>query len=142
MTIADEKDKSPDWKGYGWDQIAVEKLVRTKWGDKAFEDPQERAARLMEEAVELLQAEAEDRPEAARAVAHRIVDMVFDKKSGQTREEASGVIVTLLAFCALKEYRLDELAAEEIKRLTPIDPKVLKDRHNAKADKGVALRAE
>jgi hypothetical protein len=140
-------ERSPSWRTYGWDQIAVEKLVRAKWGDKVMDDSVERAARVAEEGIELLQAVAKSHGmkggnEAARQLAHGLVDRAFDKEPGEVRQEASGVIVTLLAFCAHYELRLDDIANEEIRRLDPIDAKVLMDRHNAKADLGLAIRAE
>ena len=131
------EDKSPDWKGYGVDQIAVEAWVRSRFSDKVFENVDERTRRIVEEAVELQQAEARDQIKA-RAETHAIVDRVFDRAKGEIKQEVGGVIVTLLAYCALKEFRLDTLAGTEITRIMTTDPKVFKDKQNAKADLGVA----
>ena len=135
--MSDGVDKTPDWKGYGWDQITVENLVRAKWGDKAFDSPVERATRLLEEAIEVFQAVG-----GSRDVAAKTVDMVMNKKAGELSQEIAGVGVCLLALCALKEVRLDEVVNAEIARIKGLDAEYLKARHNLKSDLGVAERAE
>jgi hypothetical protein len=97
-----DEEKSPDWKGYGIDQVVVEQWVRTTFGDKMFESKEERAARVLEEAVELYQVFGPGN----RAKAHKIVDMVFDKKVGELHNELGGLIVTLLAVCGNEGRRL------------------------------------
>ena len=136
-----DDDNSPDWKGYGVDQAVTEQWVRTRFGDKVFESIEERTARICEEANELHQAEARDKVKA-RAVAHAIVDRVFDKASGVVEQEVGGVIVTTLAYCAAKGMRLDVLAGKEIARVMQDDPKKFKDKQAAKADLGIAMRPE
>ena len=102
---------------------------------------EERTARICEEANELHQAEARDKVKA-RAVAHAIVDRVFDKASGAVEQEVGGVIVTTLAYCAAKGMRLDVLAGKEIARVMQDDPKKFRDKQAAKADLGIAMRPE
>ena len=129
--------KTSDWKGYGWDQIEVERLVRATWGDKSFESANERCARVHEEAAELFQSVG-----GTREVAHKIVDMVFDKPIGDTKQEVAGVAFTLLALCANKELRLDEVFAAEITRFKAKDPNVFRDKQKLKAVLGVSIRPE
>jgi hypothetical protein len=130
-------DETPTWISYGGDQAVVEQWVRTRFGDKVFESLEERALRVLEEGVELFDSEAKDR-EAARAKAHKLVDAVFDKAKGEQNQEAGGVIVTLLAYCAAKGLRLDKLADDEIARIQKLPVEHFRKRQQAKADAGVA----
>lgn len=133
-----DEEKSPDWKGYGIDQVVVEKWVRTTFGDKMFENKEERAARIFEEAAELYQVFALGN----RAKAHKIVDMVFDKKVGELHNEIGGVIVTLLALCANEGLRLDDMADKEITRVKSLPGDGFRKKQRDKADLGVSMRAE
>jgi len=135
--MAEEHEKTPDWKGYGWDQIEVERLVRATWGDKSFDSANERCARLHEEAAELFQSVG-----GTREVAHGIVDMVFDKKPGDLPQEIGGVTFTLLGLCALKGLRLDDVLATELARFRAKDPQHFRDKQKLKADLGVSIRPE
>ncbi len=134
-------EPSTDWKGYGIDQAVVEQWVRTRFGDKVFEDVDERLNRAFEEMVELKQSEARDKVKA-RADAHKIVDRVFDRPAGDPAQEAGGVIVTLLAYCALRGARFDKLAGVEITRIMKTDPAVFRKKQGEKADLGIAMRPE
>jgi hypothetical protein len=131
----------PDWTRYGIDQVVVEQWVRTRFGDKVFESVGERTTRILEEVIELHQAEARDVVKA-RADAHALVDRVFGKPAGQPEQEVGGVIVTLLAYCALKGVRLDTLASQEISRITAADPRQFKAKQTAKADLGLSVRPQ
>ena len=133
-----DEEKSPDWKGYGIDQAVVEQWVRTTFGDKMFESKEERAARVLEEAVELYQVFAPGN----RAKAHKIVDMVFDKKVGELHNETGGLIVTLLAVCCNEGLRLDEMANKEITRIKSLPGDGFRKKQRDKADLGVSMRAE
>lgn len=55
----------------------------------------QRGLRLLEEAIEAYQAAGCD-----RAMAHKLVDFVFDRPSGTVAQELGGVAVTLLALAA------------------------------------------
>jgi hypothetical protein len=133
-----DEEKSPDWKGYGIDQVVVEQWVRTTFGDKMFESKEERAARVLEEAVELYQVFGPGN----RAKAHKIVDMVFDKKVGELHNELGGLIVTLLAVCGNEGLRLDEMANKEITRIKSLPGDGFRKKQRDKADLGVSMRAE
>ena len=69
---------------------------------------------------------------------HKLVDAVFDKAKGEQNQEAGGVIVTLLAYCAAKGLRLDKLADDEIARIQKLPVEHFRKRQQAKADAGVA----
>ena len=134
-------DETPTWLSYGSDQTAIEFFVRTRFGDKVFEALEERTARVLEEAIELFDCEHKDR-DAARAQAHKLVDRVFDHAPGHTVQEAGGLIVTFLAYCAAKGVRLDNLADAEIKRVGKMTKEHFVARQKAKAEAGVALPPE
>ena len=68
--------------------------------------------------------------------------MVFDKPKGESRQELGGVIVTVLAYCANKELRLDEIASQEMARLNSADAQKMKAKHKTKVDLGVSIRPE
>ena len=131
-------DETPSWFSYGADQAAVEQWVRTRFNDKVFDSLEERTLRVMEEAIELFDSEHKDR-EAARAQAHRLVDEVFNRPKGDQNQEAGGVVVTFLAYCAAKGVRADTLANAEINRIHKMPREHFKKRQLAKAEAGVAL---
>jgi hypothetical protein len=133
-----DEEKSPDWKGYGIDQAVVEQWVRTTFGDKMFESKEERAARVFEEAAELYQVFGPGN----RAKAHKIVDMVFDKKAGKLHNEIGGVLVTMLALCGNEGLRLDEMANKEITRIKSLPSDGFRKKQRDKADLGVSMRVE
>jgi hypothetical protein len=122
----------------------MERDVRQKrifeWVESTFGHaasvPRERALRLLEEAVELAQAEG-------LSIGHvqGVVDHVFSKPPGAPEQEAGGVGVTLLAYCASKRISADEEEARETARVLAIDPSYFRARHNKKADAGIAVRA-
>lgn len=97
--------------------------------------PRERIARLLEEVIEL--AQAEDFPEEAIAP---IVDVVYRKDKGVPEKEVGDIGLTLLAYCACRGISADALEAREWERVAAIDPEHFRKRHNAKADAGIAAR--
>ena len=134
-------DETPAWMNYGSDQAAVEAFVRTRWGDKIYDSLEERTARILEEAIELFDAEHKDR-DAARAQAHKMVDHVFDHAKGEVNQEAGGLIVTFLAYCGAKGVRLDKLADDEIARVMKMSKEHFVKRQQTKAVAGVAIPPE
>lgn len=98
--------------------------------------PTERATRVLEEVVELAQAEGVPRE---RALA--VLDHVYGKAPGDPAQEVGGIGVTLLAYCAVREISADAEEVREIARVLAIDPAHFRARHNAKADAGIAVPA-
>lgn len=109
--------------------------VRSTFGEAAA-TPSERALRLLEEVVELVQAEGVD-VERVRA----IVSHVYGKPIGQPAQEVGGVGVCLLAYCAATDLSADAEESRELDRVLAVDPAYFRARHNAKADAGIAVRA-
>jgi len=89
--------------------------VVMKWAIDAFgnfnaTNPQQRAVRFMEEAIELYQAVG-----APKEMLHKLVDFVFERHVGKLKQEFGGVSLTLLA---LAESLLMDADAEEIVEIT------------------------
>jgi len=74
--------------------------------------PKERAMRVLEEAVELAQAEGITHAQVIRQAAH-----VFARPAGEPAQEAAGVAVCLFGWCASRGHRLMDLATAEIERI-------------------------
>lgn len=85
---------------------------------KAHMQSRERAIRLLEESIELAQAEGITAEQVSKQSAH-----VFSRPPGTPRQEAAGVAVCLLGWCAANETTFEALADEEIARIEakPID---------------------
>lgn len=92
-------------------EARVAEWVRTRIGGNHI-TPKERAMRLLEEAVELAQAEGISLDLVAKQVAH-----VYDRPPGEPAQEAAGVAVALYGWCAGRGERLTELALREIERI-------------------------
>jgi hypothetical protein len=89
----------------------VAEWVRTRIGD-AHMQPKERAMRLLEEAIELAQAEGITQEQVYQQTEH-----VFWRPKGLPVQEAAGVAVCLLGWCAASGQLLDEIALCEIERI-------------------------
>lgn len=76
---------------------------------------QERAVRLLEEAVELAQAEGIERSMVERLVAH-----VYSREPGTPEGELAGVAVTVLAYCAAVGLKFCPVALAEIERIEEV----------------------
>jgi hypothetical protein len=72
----------------------------------------ERAMRLLEEAVELAQAEGITEEMVNRQTRH-----VFSRPIGEADQEAAGVAVCLVGWCAATGHSLMSLALREIERI-------------------------
>jgi|SRR5579872_235895 len=71
-----------------------------------------RAMRLYEESVELLQAEGIDREKALRQL-----DYVYERPPGEPEKEIGGVAVCVLGYCAAISEKFVEAALREIERI-------------------------
>jgi len=117
-------------------QRAVLQWVIETFGEPAAA-PMERALRVLEEAVELAQAEGLTRDRAID-----VVEYVFGKPAGTPSQEAGGLGVTLLAYCEARSLSADEAEQREFDRVMAVDPAQFRARHNKKAEAGIAVRAE
>ena len=116
-------------------QRRVGNWVRTRFGDGAMAR-HERAMRLLEEAIELAQAEGITPTEIDRLTAN-----VFHKPAGAPSQEAAGVGVCLLAWAAGAGEDLWSLIEQEIERIESKPVEYFRARHRIKSDAGIALAA-
>ena len=116
-------------------QAAVLDWVRTTFGPATLTGS-ERAMRVLEEALELFQAEGLDLDKALAIARH-----VYGRPLGDPAQEVGGLGVTLLAYCGAKGISADGEEARELERVLAKDPEHFRARHNLKADAGIAERA-
>jgi NTP pyrophosphatase (non-canonical NTP hydrolase) len=115
-------------------QIEVLDWVEATFGaDTCF--IHERAARLLEEAIELAQAAGVSEEHALATVRH-----IFQKPPGDPAQELGGVGLTLLACAAALGESASEAEQKEWKRVLSIPADYFRERHNKKADAGIATR--
>lgn len=119
-----------------WMREITDFVVLT-WGPKALENLPERAARILEEAAELAQAQA-----VPRETAMRIIDRVYSRPIGNVRDEEGDVMFTLLAHTAVSGTNLEEVLEERLQRVNSIPVEVLRARHVAKRAAGTILYEE
>ena len=92
-------------------QHRVAEWVRTRIG-RAHMAPAERAMRLLEEAMELAQAEGVNEAQVYAQMKH-----VFSRPAGEPLQEGAGVAVCLLAWCAARGVLFREVAEREVDRI-------------------------
>ena len=68
--------------------------------------------RLLEEAIELAQSEGITLEQITRQAAH-----VYNRPAGEPSQEAAGVAITLLGWCASTGNTFDDLAHKELARI-------------------------
>lgn len=92
-------------------QSEVGGWCRTTFGDEAM-SVQNRAIRMLEEAIEAYQAAG-----ASREMAHKLVDFVFERPVGDLGQELGGLGVTLLALAEAAGDDADERERAELDRV-------------------------
>lgn len=95
---------------------------------------EERAARFFEEAAELAQA-----CDVSRAKIDRILDVVYSRPPGAIAQEIGGVSITLLALAEAAGVDAEKAEASESARVLAKPPSHWRQRHQQKADQGIAL---
>lgn len=108
--------------------------VESRLGTKVLMDRKERAARLVEEAIELCQAEGV--PEI-RAI--NICRRVYERPVGVPRQESAGVGVCWLAYCYATGTLPLDVVEEEVARIEGVNPEVTRAKHNAKVHADLAM---
>lgn len=109
--------------------------AREMFGPDVADDPTERAARVLEEAAELAQAEGVD-----EGTALRIVERTFSRPAGERDHEGAQVAVTLAAWAARRGVDLVSAADAEVTRIRALDPEAVRAKHADKARAGIAAR--
>ena len=112
-------------------------MTPLKWAVETFgnvaRNRDERAARLVEEAIELAQAEG-----VPLAVIERIAAHVYSKPAGDPVAELQGVALTLDACAENAGFTVPFLTACELIRVTGRSAAEWKSRHDAKVADGRA----
>lgn len=111
-------------------------FVRAAFGVNAAR-PDERAARVVEEACELAQSEG-----VSREMALRILERVYSRPVGDSKQEAGTVLLTLLSWAGATGNDLEDLARTEFARLETKPLQFWASRHQAKVREGIATSSE
>lgn len=107
----------------------------TRFGLPVALNRKERTMRVLEEALELAQAEG-----VTWAAALLLLDHVFKKPAGEPEQEAAGIMVTMLAWFAITpSLSMEEVTVQEIGRIRNLPADHFRARHNKKASAGVAM---
>lgn len=111
--------------------------ARRSFGDAVADNRIERVLRVLEEALELAQAEG-----LQLGAARHLASLVFSRLPGKSMQEVGGVSVTLLAYCEIAELSADQCERAEIDRILAKPLEHFRRRQNEKAALGVAMRAQ
>lgn len=120
----------------GFRQSTVAAWCAAAFGtDHAASVPQ-RAVRMLEEAIELYQAAG-----AEPAMAHKLIDFVFDRPPGDLFQELGGVGLTVLALAEAAHVSADAAEVVEIERVMAKPLEHFKGRNEAKNAAGFEVVA-
>lgn len=118
-------------------QNEIKAFVHRVWGKKAMASLPERAARVVEEAVELGQAE-----DVPREAILAIIERVYSRPKGNPSEEAGDVMFTLLAYTETAGVDIESVLALRLERVEAIPVEDLRERHKQKRAAGTILYEE
>lgn len=109
-----------------------------QWCERCFgveraNNKRERALRVLEEAVELAQAEGVTYEQAERQVR-----VTMSRPVGSAAQEVGGVGVTLLAYCCAAGLGAQIRIEQEVLRILAIAPEKFAARNQEKIDQGLA----
>lgn len=93
-------------------QSQVKPWLLECFGIEISADRQERNHRFLEEALELVQANA-----CTASEAHQLVDYVYGRPAGEPSQEVGGVMVTLAALCLAADLDMHSAADTELARI-------------------------
>jgi hypothetical protein len=108
--------------------------VRSRYGDEVLLSRKERAARLFEEAAELAQAEG-----LTRDLVFKILQRAYNRDRGEPGQEASGVMLTLLAWSYTSGVDLVQVCEKELDRVEKVPIEVSRKKHMDKEAAGTAV---
>lgn len=109
-------------------QARVASWVTGTFGEASLQDRRERARRVLEEAVELVQAAGLPKVDASQ-----ILKDVYSREPGSVFQEVGGVMNTISAFCAGLDVDLAHASEAEMIRVE--DPKIVGKCRRKNADK-------
>ena len=113
-------------------QKVVREWISTRFGRTTLQDPQERIARVVEEAYELSQASGMEIADLEAIAAY-----VYARPLGEVKQEAAGVAVTLFALAEAHRFDLLLETEKEIERITHLPATISQRKQAAKATAGV-----
>lgn len=118
-------------------QVRATTWCRRAFGDEVVDSLHERAARILEEAVELYQAEGGN-----LSFAQNIVEKVFSRPVGEPAQELAGVMVTTAIYAEVKHLSRSDLEMMEIVRVENMlaaNPEHFRRRHAEKQTLGMSM---
>lgn len=123
-----------NWRGYIHDQARAAEWVQSTFGREAFEDEKERAARVVEEAIELGQA-----VNLPKAVVDRISARVYSRPKGNILQEIAGTMHCLMTLAQRYKVRIDDLLKEELARVEALPKHHFRAKQQEKAASGTSI---
>lgn len=114
-------------------QKRIRQWIMDTYGVECLLSRSERAARVLEEALELAQAEGID-----EAFANKILARAYARPTGDPRQEFAGIGVTLLAYATATGMDLDYEVGAEIQRVESLDKEKLRAKHQEKVRVGAS----
>ncbi len=112
----------------GYAEVRAANWVVNRIGEDHMQ-PRERAMRLLEEAIELAQAEGITERQVLNQVYH-----IFSRPAGEPTQEAGGVAVCLLAWCASRRQRFIDVTMAELERIEAKSAEAIRGSLARKAD--------
>ena len=100
-------------------QARVHDWIVACFGQEIGADKAERSHRLLEEALELVQSGG-----CTAGEAHQLVDYVFSRPVGDMHQEVGGVMITLAAFCTLRDIDMIQAGEVELTRVWSMAEKI------------------
>jgi hypothetical protein len=97
----------------------------------------ERAVRVLEEAIELAQAEG-----VPESVVGALTARVYSRPAGNPEDEVGGVAVTLLCWAYATGASVTDLATRTTERIEAIPVARMRERHAAKVALGLAVPSD
>lgn len=108
-------------------QVTITEWARTCFGVEQSTSLPQRGVRLLEESIEAYQAAGGD-----RAMAHKLVDFVFDRPPGDLAQELGGVGVCLLVLASALGVTADSTERTEVERVLAKSFQHFTERNHAK----------
>lgn len=121
MNLVDLKNRTAGW-------------VQDRLGLRCLLDRKERALRIVEEAIELAQAEGVGAPDVERVAAR-----VYSRPAGEPAQEFGGIGVCCLAYDYAARIDFTLAVATEVARIESVPADVTRAKHAAKAAAGTAV---
>lgn len=112
-------------------QDGVHAWCVSAFGKEHSENVEQRALRLVEEAIEAAQACGCD-----LAMLHKLVDYVYSRPVGKIEQELGGVGLTTLALAAAAGLSADDLEAREFRRVLATPLQTFSERNKQKNEAG------